>query len=197
MTPPADPERYNHPRLPGAIIRHGVWRSYRCPLSYRAGEALLVARGIEVTHAAIRQWCVTCGQDYATQLQHRRAQPGDKWHLAAVLLTINGKRHAVWRAVAHDANVLDILVQSRRNTQAAQKFFRTLLKGFPDVPRVIIPEKLTSDGAAKRESLPGVAHRQRRYLNNRCEHAHRPTRPREYRRQGCTSPGHAQRFLSP
>jgi len=113
-----------------------------------------------------------------------------------VFLTINGKRHYLWRVVDQDDNVLDILVQSRRNKKAARKFFRKLLKGLQYVPRVIITDKLKSDGAAKREILPGVAHRQSRDLNNRCENSHRPTRQRAYRMQGCKSAGHAQRFLS-
>ena len=113
-----------------------------------------------------------------------------------LFLTINGKRHYLWRAVDQDDNVLDILVQSRRNKQAAKKFFRKLLKGLQYVPRVIITDKLKSYGAAKREILPGVEHRQSRYLNNRCENSHRPTRQREYRMQGFTSVGQAQRFLS-
>jgi putative transposase len=98
--------------------------------------------------------------------------------------------------VDQDDKVLDILVQSRRNTHAAKKFFRTLLKGLTYVPRVLVTEKLKSDGAAKRESLPGGEHRQSRYLNNRCENSHRPKRQREYRMQGFKSAGHAQRFLS-
>src|SRR5262249_27579004 len=80
--------------------------------------------------------------------------------------------------------------------QAAKKFFRKLLKGLRYVPRVLITDQLKSDGAAKRESLPGVEHRQSRYLNNRCENSHRPTRQRERRLQGGKSPGQAQRFLS-
>jgi putative transposase len=102
----------------------------------------------------------------------------------------------LWRAVDQDDNVLDILVQSRRNKQAAKKFFRKLLKGLQYVPRVIITDKLKSYGAAKRELLPGVDHWQSRYLNNRCENSHRPTRQREYRMQGFKSPGHARRFLA-
>jgi putative transposase len=165
-------------------------------LSYRDVQELLCERGIDVTHEAIRQWCLKCGQDDAHQLKHRRAQPGDKWHRDEVLLTINGQRHYVWRAVDQDDNVLDILVQSRRNKHAAKKFFRKLLKGVQYVPRVIITDKLKSYGAAKRGSLPGVAHRQSRYLNNRCENSHRPTRQREYRMQGLKSAGQAQRFLA-
>src|SRR5215831_11357433 len=196
MTPPAAPARYKNPRFPREIISHGVGVYYRFPLSYRDVEELLLERGIDVTHEAIRQWCLQFGQDYANQLKHRRAQPGDKWHLDEVFLTMNGKRHYLWRAVDQDDHVLDILVQSRRNKHAAKKFFRKLLKGCQYVPRVIITEKLKSYGAAKREILPGVEHRQHRYLNNRAENSHQPTRQRERRMQGCKSPGHAQRFLS-
>jgi putative transposase len=98
--------------------------------------------------------------------------------------------------VDQDGNVLDILVQRRRDQKAAKKFFRKLLKGLTYVPRVMITDKLKSYGAAKRELLPGVEHRQHRYLNNRAENSHQPTRQREWRMQGFTSPGHAQRFLS-
>lgn len=196
MTPPADPERYKHHHFPGEIISHGVWLSYRFPLSYRDMQELLCECGIDVTHEAIRQWRRTFGQDYANQLQRQRAQPGDQWHLDEVFVTINGKRHSLWRAVDQDDNVLDILVQSRRNKHAAKKFFRKLLKGLQYVPRVIITDKLKSYGTAKRALLPGVAHRQSRSLNTRCENSHRPTRQREYRMQGFQSVGHAQRFLS-
>jgi putative transposase len=113
-----------------------------------------------------------------------------------VFLTINGVRHYLWRAVDQDGHILDILVQSRRNKKAAKKFFRKLLKGSTDVPRVIITNQLRSYGAAKREILPSVEHRQHRYLNNRAENSHQPTRQREQRLQGFKSPGHVQRFLS-
>jgi putative transposase len=126
----------------------------------------LFARGIDVTYEAIRQWCLTFGQDDANRLRHRRPRPGDTWHLDEVFLTINGERHYLWRAVDQDGHVLDILVQSRRNTKAAKKFFRKLLKGLLYVPRVIITDQLKSYGAATRELLPGVEHRQSRYLNN-------------------------------
>ena len=95
-----------------------------------------------------------------------------------------------------DGNILDILVQSRRNKQAAKKFFRKLLKSLTYVPRVVITDKLKSYGAAKREMLPGVEHRQSRYLNNSCENSHLPTRQRERHMQRFKSAGHAQRFLS-
>ena len=130
-------------------------------------------------------------------MEHQgKAFMGCDYNIDEVFLTINGQRHYLWRAVDQDDNVLDILVQSRRNKQAAKKFFRKLLKGLRSVPRVIITEKLKSYGAAKRESLAGVAHRQSRSLNNRCANSHRPTRQREYRMQGFQSAGHAQRFVS-
>jgi putative transposase len=95
-----------------------------------------------------------------------------------------------------DGTVLDLLVQRRRDKQAAKKFFRKLLKGLTYVPRVIVTDKLKSYGAAKREILPGVEHRQHQYLNNRVENSHQPTRQRERRMQRFKSPGQAQRFLS-
>jgi putative transposase len=196
MTPPATPERYKHHRFPAEIISHGVWLYYRFCLSYRDDEELLFVRGVLVSYEAIRKWCRKFGQVYANQLRRRRPRPDDKWHLDEVFLTIHGERHYLWRAVDQDGNVLDILVQSRRNKHAAKKFFRKLLKGLTYVPRVIITDKLKSYGAAKREILPGVEHRQHRYLNNRAENSHQPTRQRERCMQGFKSSGHAQRFLA-
>jgi putative transposase len=116
--------------------------------------------------------------------------------LGEVFLIIRGEQHYLWRAVDQEGNILDILVQRRRDQKAAKKFFRELLKSLTYVPRVIITDKLKSYGAAKREILPGVEHRQHRYLNNRAENSHQPTRQREQRMQRFKSPGHAQRFLS-
>jgi putative transposase len=98
--------------------------------------------------------------------------------------------------VDQEGNVLEILVQSRRNKKAAKRFFRKLLKGLQYVPRVIITEKLKSYGAAKREILPGVEHRQHPRLNNRAENSHQPTRWREKKLRRFKSAGHAHRFLS-
>ena len=112
-----------------------------------------------------------------------------------MVLTIRGKKHYLWRAVDQDGNVLDILVQSRRNKKAAKRFFRKLLKGLCYAPRVIITDKLKSYAAAKREILPGVEHRQHKRLNNRAENSHRPTRLREKKMRRFKSARHAQRFL--
>jgi putative transposase len=187
---------YKNHRFPPEIISHAVWLYFRFSLSYRDVEELLFARGVIVTYEAIRKWCRKFGQSYANRLRRRRPQPGDKWHLDEVFLTIHGERHYLWRAVDQDGNILDILVQRRRDKHAAKKFCRKLLKGLAYVPRVIITDKLKSYGAAKREILTGVEHRQHRYLNNRAENSHQPTRQRERRMQGFKSSGHAQCFLS-
>jgi transposase-like protein len=107
-------KRYKHHRFPVEIFRHGVWLYCRFSLSYRDVEELPFARGIIVTYEAIRQWCWKFGQSYANQLRRRRPQPGDTWHLDEVFLAIDGERHYLWRAVNQDGNVLDILVQRRR-----------------------------------------------------------------------------------
>jgi putative transposase len=96
-----------------------------------------------------------------------------------LFVRIRGKLHYLWRAIDQHGTVLDVLVQSRRNTKAAKRFIRKLLVGLCYMTRVIVTDKLGSYGAAKREILPGVEHRQSRYLNNRCEFSHQPTRRRE------------------
>ena len=149
-----------------------------------------------MTYETVRQWCLKFDQTYANELRRRRHRCGDKWHMDEVYLTIRGKRQYLWRAVDQDGNVLDILVQSRRNTQAAKRFFRKLRVRLHYVPRVIITDKLKSYGAAKREILPGVEHRQHKGLNNRAENSHQPTRLREKKMRRFKSAKHAQRFLS-
>ena len=183
-------------RYPTEIIAHCVWLYHRFPLSLREVEELMLARGVVVTYETIRSWCAKFGPDYAAQLRRWRPRPGDKWHLDEVFVKINGTIHYLWRAVDQHGNVLDILVQSRRNALAARKFFRKLLKGLRYVPRVLVTDKLASYQVAYREVMPSVHHRQSKYLNNRAENSHQPTRQRERAMKRFTSPGHAQRFLS-
>jgi putative transposase len=183
-------------RFPPEIISHAVWLYFRFSLSFRDVEELLSERGIVVTYETVRQWCLKFGQTYANELRRRRPRSGDIWHMDEVYLKINGKTHYLWRAVDQDGAVLDILVQSRRNKQAAKRFFQKLLKGLHSVPRVIITDKLKSYGAAKREILPDVEHRQHKRLNNRAENSHQPTRLREKKMRRFKSAKHAKRFLS-
>jgi len=112
------------------------------------------------------------------------------------VLTIAGKKHWLWRAVDQDGIVLDILVQSRRDKEAAKCLLRKLLKKQCRPPRVMVTDKLASYGAAKREIMPGIEHRQHKGLNNRAENSHQPTRRRERQMRRFKSAGHAQRFLS-
>ena len=163
------PNPYRGFRFPAEVISHAVWLYYCFSLSLRDVETILAARGIVVSYESIRDWGLRFGRLFANALKRRRPRPGDKWHLDEVFIRIRGEQHYLWRAVDQDGHVLDILVQSRRNAKAAQRFFRKLLKGLQYVPRVIVTDKLKSYAAAKRKILPGVEHRQSRYLNNRAE----------------------------
>src|ERR1700712_3737333 len=187
---------YKGHRYPTEIIEEAVWLYFNFALSYSEVEMMLARRGIEVSYETIRQWCLKFGQTFANDLRHRRARPGDKWHLDELVLKIKGKLCYLWRAVDQAGVVLDILVQSHRNTKAATRFFKKLLKGLEYVPRVIITDKLRSYGAAKKELLPRVEHRQHKRLNNRAENSHQPTRVREKIMRRFKSQGQAQRFLS-
>jgi putative transposase len=166
------------------------------PSFLRDVEELLSEHGVIVTSEAMRIWRRKFGQQYANQLRRRRPCPGDQWHMDEVCLWIKGECHYPWRAVDQDGNVLDILMQRRRDKRATKKFFRKLRKGLQDVPRVIITDKLKSYVAAKRESLAEVEHRQRQYLNNRAENSHQPTHQREWRMLRFKSPGHDQQLLA-
>ena len=187
---------YKGHRYPVEILNHCVWLYFRFPLSFREVEELMLARGVVVSYETIRRWCDKFGQTYANGLRRRRARPGDKWHLDEVFVKINGIIHYLWRAVDQDGNVLDVLVQSRRNATAATRFFRKLLTGLQYVPLVLVTDKLASYGVAHRELIGSVIHRQSKYLNNRAENSHQPTRQRERAMKRFTSARHAQRFLS-
>ena len=129
-----------------------------------------------------RAWCATFGPDYAKKLRQRRPRPGDKWHLDEMVVKINGRNQYLWRAVDQDGNELDILVQSRRNRQAAKRFFKKLLKGLRYVPRVLVTDKLAGYGVEHRELMPSVTHRRSKFLNNRAENSHLHIRIRETER---------------
>ena len=194
MTKMLDP--YRGFRFPAEIISHAVWLYHGFSLSLREVETILAQRGMVVSYESIRAWGLRFGRAFANALERRRLRPGDKWHLDEVFLRIGGRQHHLWRAVDQHGTVLDILVQTRRNTKAAKRFFKKLLKGLQYVPRVIVTDKLKSYGAAKRKILPRVEHRQSRYLNHRAEVSHQPTRRRERQMQRFKSARHAQRFLS-
>ncbi|MFF6816070.1 IS6 family transposase [Streptomyces sp. NPDC012403] len=183
-------------RYPVEVISHCVWLYFRFPLSLREVGELMLECGIVVSCETVRRWCAKFGSAYADAPRRRRPRPGDTWHLDEVFIKINGRLQYLWRAVVQDGSVLDILVQNRRDKAAARRFFRRLLKRTGAVPRVIVTDKLRSYGAAHREVMPCVEHRQSKYLNNRVENSHQPTRQRERAMKGFCSVGGAQRFLS-
>ncbi len=190
------PSLYHRHRFPSEIISHCVWAYFRFALSYRDVEEIMAVRGVTLTYETVRYWCLKFGQTFANCLRRRSPRPGDRWHLDEVFLRINGRTHYLWQAVDQDGDVLDILVQSRRNNKAATRFFRKLLKGLQYVPRVILTDQLRSYSAAKAEIMPSVEHHQHKGGNNRAENSHQPTRLREKVMRRFKSAGHAQRFLS-
>ena len=152
---------------------------HRFCLSFRDVEDLLAERGVEVTYETIRRWCGKFGPGYARKLRQRRGRLGDAWYLDEVFVKIRGQRHYLWRAVDQDGDVLEILVQRRRNAAAARRFFRKLLKGQGSEPRWLVTDKLGSYRAAHRDVMASVEHVTARYANNRAEVSHQPTRQRE------------------
>ncbi len=192
----SQPPSYRGYRFPPEIISHAVWLYHRFSLSFRDVEDLLAERGVTVTYEAIRQWCRTFGLDYARRLRRRRGRQGDTWYLDELFVKIQGRQQYLWRAVDEDGDVLDILVQSRRNRRAALRFFRKLLKRQDCVPRRLITDKLRSYPAACRTAMPSVVHCTDQYANNRAEVSHQPTRQRERQMRRFKSATQLQRFAS-
>ena len=183
-------------RFPPDIISHAVWLYYRFCLSFRDVEDLLAERGVIVSYETIRQWCRKFGTDYARKLKRRQGHLGDTRHLDELFVTIQGRRQYLWRAIDQDGDVIDILVQPRRDQLAAQRFFRKLLKGQEREPRRLVTDKLRSYQAAHRAIMPSVLHDTERYANNRAEVSHEPVRQRERQMRGFKSAAQAQRFWS-
>ncbi|WP_246100830.1 IS6 family transposase [Palleronia caenipelagi] len=185
-------ELYCRHRFPPDVIASAVWLYFRFPLSLRMVEDLLAARGISVSHQAVRAWAEKFGREIRGRSTGRM---GDKWHLDEVVVKIRGRRHWLWRAVDQEGFVLDVLVQSHRDKKAAKRLLRKLLKKH-GLPRAMVTNKLRSYPAAKKEIAPGVEHRSHKGLNNRGENSHQPVRRRERIMKGFKSPGHLQRFVS-
>jgi putative transposase len=205
MTSTSSTPSYAGYRFPAEVISYAVYLYFRFPLSLRMVEEMLAVRGIEVSHETVRKWGlgpkgnaggVYFGRAIANGIRRRRPQGGDKWHLDEMVVTIAGKKHYLWRAVDQDGFVLEALVQSRRDKKAAKRLLRKLLKKQGRAPRVMVTDKLRSYGAAKKEIMPGVEHRQHKGLNNRAENSHQPTRRRERQMKRFKSARHVQRFVS-
>ena len=187
---------YARHRFPPPIIQHAVWLYFRFALSYRDVEDMLAERGIDVSYETVRRWALKFGRLYADQVRRRRPRPSGRWHLDEVFLKIGGKIVYLWRAVDDEGEVLDILVQSKRDRKAALKLLRKLLKRQGYVPDAIVTDQLRSYGAALRALGLTERHVTGGRSNNRAEVSHQPTRRRERQQIRFKSPGSAQRFLS-
>ena len=187
---------YVRHRFPPVIIQHAVWLYFRFPLSFRDVEELLAERGIDVSYETVRRWGLKFGQAYARKLRRLRPRPDGRWHLDEMFVSINGKQMYLWRAVDSEGEVLDILVQSRRNKKAALKLMRKLLKKQGYAPDEVVTDKLPSYGAALGDLGMDGKHVTGGRSNNRAENSHLPVRQRERRMQRFKSPRSAQRFLS-
>ena len=187
---------YARHRFPPAIIQHAVWLHFRFALSYRDVEDLLAERGIDVAYETIRQWVLKFGRAYAARIRKRRPRPSDRWHFDEVFVRIGGRMHYLWRAVDDEGEVLDVIVQPRRDRKAALKLLRRLLKRQGYAPEAIVTDRLRSYGAALRTLGLANRHVTGGRSNNRAEVSHQPTRRRERQRLGFASPGSAQRFLA-
>ena len=187
---------YRRHRFPSEVIRHGIWLYLRFTLSYRDVEELLAERGLDISYETIRRWVLKFGPAIARELRTRRPRPSAQWHLDEMVIRVRGRRLWLWRAVDSEGEVLDLLVQPKRDKAAALKLMRKLLKKQGYAPRVLVTDKLRSYAWAKRELGLSARHEQGLRQNNRAENSHQAVRRRERKMQGFKSPASAQRFLS-
>lgn len=187
---------YSRHRFPPVIIQHAIWLYFRFTLSYRDVEDLLAERGIDVSYETIRRRVEKFGRKHAKQLQSMRPKPSSTWHIDEVFLKIGGKQMNLWRAIDDEGEVLDVLLQSRRNKPAALKFLRRTLKTHKSTPRAIVTDKWQASMSAVHDILSSAENLVGKRLNNRIENSHQPTRRRERKLQRFKSAKSAQRFLS-
>jgi len=187
---------YRRHRFPPEIIQHAIWLYLRFTLSYRDVEELLAERGVEISYETVRRWVLKFGPVIARRLRWRRPQPGDRWHLDEMVVRIAGKRMYLWRAVDHEGEVLDMLVQRRRDSRAALRLMRKLLKKQGFAPKLLVTDKLGSYASAFRRLGLSCPHEQELRKNNRAENSHQVVRRRERKLQRFKSARSAQCFLS-
>jgi putative transposase len=183
-------------RFSPEIIRHSIWLYARFTLSYRDIEDMLAERGIDVSYETVRRWFLKFGTVIAANLRRTRPRASDHWHLDEMVIVIQGRRYWLWRAVDNEGEVLDFLVQSRRNVKAAKRLLKKLLKKHGFAPSRIVTDKLASYPPAFKAFGLSAEHVRRQRANNRAENSHQPVRRREQKLQRFKSPGSAQRFLS-
>src|ERR1700726_684820 len=142
---------YRRHRFPPPIIQHAVWLYLRFTLSYRDVEELLAERGLEVSYETVWRWVLKFGPGFARRLRRSRPRPSDRWHLDEMVVRIAGKRMYLWRAVDHEGQLLDMLVQRRRDKRAALRLMRKLLRKQGFAPKLLTTDKLGSYGSAFRQ----------------------------------------------
>src|SRR5918999_788011 len=140
------PISYARHQFPPEVIRHAVWLYLRFTLSYRDVEDLLAERGLEVSYETVRRWVLKFGPAIARNLRHLRPKPSPRWHLDEVVVRIAGKHMYLWRAVDDEGEVLDVLVQRRREKRAALRLMRKLLKKQGSSPTGTTADGLRSYG---------------------------------------------------
>jgi putative transposase len=190
------PVSYSRHRFPPELIRHAVWLYLRFTLSFRDVEELLAERGLDISYETIRRWVLKFGPAYARNLRRLRPRPSHQWHLDEMVVSIQGRHMYLWRAVDSEGEILDFLVQPKRDKAAALRLIRKLLKKQGYAPRVLVTDKLRSYARARRELGLRARHEQGLRKNNRAENSHQPVRRRERKMQRFKSAGSAQRFLS-
>ena len=190
------PISYARHRFPPVVIQHAIWLYLRFTLSYRDVEVLLAERGLDISYETLRRWVTKFGPLFARELRARRPRPTSRWHLDEMVVTIAGRRFWLLCAVDSEGEVLDVLVQSRRDTTAAIRLMRKLLRKQGFAPEIIVTDKLRSYGAAREQLRLRACHEQGLRKNDRAENSHQPVRRRERKMQRFKSSGSAQRFLS-
>jgi putative transposase len=187
---------YRRHRFPPPIIQHAIWLYLRFTLSYRDVEELLAERGLDLSYETVRRWVLKFGPIIARELRRRRVRPSDRWHLDEMVVRIAGRRMYLWRAVDHEGEVLDMLVQRRRDMRAALRLMRKLLRKQGFAPKLPTTDKLASYGAAFRHLRLTCRHQQGLRSNNRAENSHQAVRRRERKMQRFKTARSAQRFLN-
>jgi len=187
---------YRYCHFPPAIVQRAVWLYIRYSLSLRYVEEMLSERGIEVSYETVRRWVARFGPPIANKLRRSRPRAHPQWHLDEMFTSFGGRRLYLWRAIDQDGEILDVLVQAKRDTKAALKLMRRLLKRQGFAPRTIVTDKWRAYAAAIRELGLTARHHQAKWKNNRIESSHVPIRIRERKMQRFRSIGSTQRFLS-
>ena len=160
---------YRRHRFPPSIIQQAIWLYLRFTLSYRDVEELLAERGLDLSYETVRRWVLKFGPLIARELRHQRSRPSNRWHLDEMVVRIAGRRMYLWRAVDHEGEVLDMLLQRRRDKRAALRLMRKLLRKQGFAPKLLTTDKLGSYGAAFRQLGLTCRHQQGLRANNRAE----------------------------